>query len=436
MNLRRSASVLMMVSVMMLTSCKNTYENGFNQGEVIGYDNGYDDGQDDGYDSGFADGETEGYDAGETYFSTHMTYEHGHSDGMDEGLVIGYGNGYNNGMTDGLIVNYDDGYDDGNTDGLVLGYDLGYDDGADDGYDFSYNQGYNTSYSSSYNNSYDDGYDNGYDDGYFEDHSAAYNNAYFSGYFDGDADGYDDGYDNGILTSYWDGYDDGFIDGDYVGFSNGYGAGVDDGYDLGFDDGYDIGFDDGYDVGYDDAIWGFSTNSTVAKISDVDGLPNNAKNTNPFVTMAAQLQSDLTDFKSLKKLERMYMKGVQAKIFEETGAESKDLAKLVTIKHKFRVASIASSLTKQYGLNAKRSTDIARLSTAWRKLANSRAVTKSDSNNFAKEMVGLELPAIEKAVAQSLKGNVGGLNTMLAAAAKKNQTSKTNMAKIIFKLFY
>lgn len=437
-NAKRCLSLSMVLLALAgLTGCKKHYLEGFNDGEVRGYDNGYGDGLQDGFDEGEQDGYDAGFAAGELYFTTHDNYQNGFNDGKVEGLSIGYNQGYTVGYNDGLPVNYNQGYTDGHADGLVTGYNNGYSDGHTDGNAHGYNNGYNDGYDDSYNPAYADGYDDGYDDGYSADHSQAYINAYNQGYGDGDYDGYSDGYSDGYnFGNGWNqGYNDGFNDGDYVGFSDGYNVGFDDGYGLGFDDGYDFGFDDGYWYGYDDAINGFS--GSAAKITDFDGLPNNkAANLNPFVKLAANLQNDLVNYKKLKKIEHAYAKGLEAKMLEEGATSSKDLAKIATMKEQFRIKLVASELASQFSLSAERSQKIATLSATWRKLANHRAVTHEDAEQFGKQLIGMNLTEVIDAVKASKKGDVTGLDKILEQGSQTNKISKAHMSHIIVKMFF
>jgi flagellar biosynthesis/type III secretory pathway protein FliH len=387
-------TVLALTMSLGLVSCKKSYLEGFSAGEVQGYNNGYNDGYGDGYDAGY----DVGWENAKVYFSS-ADYASGFSDGQAQGLVTGYNNGHAAGLSQGLNTGYNNGYGDGYLDGdengfargQTSGYNLGYNDGFDDGVDYGMDP---AALTAAYNNGYDDGFDDGYDLGIF--------------------DGYNLGYDNGF----------------------------DDGYDFGFDDGYDYGFSDGYYVGYDDGYydgsWGFSSALSLASTTDLDGLPhNNMSNANPKVSVAATLASDLVDMKKVQKLEDAYIKGFKQSlgVLEETQMTPKDLNKLAAAKESFRVKQLTNEIAGEYGLNPERADKIAKLAIAWRKNANSRAITAEDADAFSEGLIGVNIKEIEAAYKKTLKGEMGDLTVVLKKAAEVNEISEFHASRLMLKLF-
>lgn len=468
--MKRLIPFTLLLLSMSVTSCKSKYQSAYNDGVqsqsgAIGqsYDDGYDDGSDDAweaaeqffanadYTTGYNDGVASQQGAINSAFSNGEAqgYQSGYGDGTNDGYDLGYGDG----LTDGYGLGYDD--------GLIDGYDLGYDDGVLDGgtgtaTQAQLNAAYASGFSAGETQGYNTGYTAGAASGGGNATQAQLNAAYDSGYGDGYGDGLDDGLLNSaaaIADSYDDGYSDGYGDGDIDGYddgvnvgysmgaTDGYDLGFDDGYDFGFDDGYDFGFDDGYDIGYDDGFYdgynAFSTDSNKTA-TNVLGLPhNNAKNINSKVQLANLVQNDLIDFSKMAKAEAKLMNDVEtgAFVFEETAKGTKDIQKIAALKEQFRIQAASAQIKAKFGLSAQSSVRIAKLSTAFRKLSSTRAITTADSEAFSKELIGVDMKSVESAYKDASKGKFSNLKGLVEKAALANNTSPEKMAKVMFELF-
>jgi hypothetical protein len=389
--------VVLMSLAFLGTSCKKKYEEGFAAGEIAGladgrsagqtegYNDGFADGSAIAYETGFAEGEVEGYNSGfsqaETYFAT-AGYSEGFADATPLGTADGADDGYDDGYTTGydaqFIVGQNEGTIDGQVDGTIAGAAEGSVDGVADG-------------------SFDganDGYNDGYDDGYA--------NGFGVGVFDGETD---------IATfdaGYADGYDDFYGDAYLLGEVDGAIAGADDGYA----DGYDLGFDDGYDASY--------------------GL--NKQSDNPVVKLAIMVNKDLIDYDNMEKFNT---KTAAASLgMADPNASIVDMEKVVALKEAHYLNQMATQLKTRYGLNSKRSFELAKVVHQFNKLAGTRELTDEDANAFAKNAIGTSLKNVDTAVRASLKGNGEMLNTLVENVAAHNETSAENVNAMISQLFF
>jgi flagellar biosynthesis/type III secretory pathway protein FliH len=314
-------------------------------------------------------------------------YAEGFAAGKVEGKSEGKTEGYNLGKTDGYKEGYDKGYDDGDKDGYARAeayfktadYSKGFNDGKSIGLATGYTQGYVVGKSDGKKEGYDLGYNDGYDDG--EDH----------------------GYDVG--------YDDGYLDGKDFGLKAGYDIGYDDGYD----DGYDTGFDDGY------------ASLSVGKSPKLKG----------YADVISAFHNDLIDYSKIKAPKET-KRGLVANgqlLFSEASLTNKDTLKRAAVVEQYLVVEMSKQVQAKFGLSANRSLKIAKAANHFRKASTSRAFTSEDTNAYAREIIGADFNKISKAYESSLKGDLSDLNSLLKAAAEKNETTPEKMGEIVTKMF-
>lgn len=323
---------------------------------------------------------------------------------------------------------YQDGFNKGKQEGYSEGYDDGYADGDADGFARAQEYFASADYNSGFADGKSQGISIGYSQGYSAGQTSGYNSGYSSGYSAGESAGYNSGVSTGYNTGYNDGYDDGYYDGQGSStYTSGYNAGYDAGYDDGSYDGYDIGYDDGfgdgYDVGYDDGYWGLS----VGPSKKLRGYSN----------LLSMAHNDLIDYSKIE-MPKSTKKGLVANgrlLFSESSITNKDTLKRAAVAEQFVVGQMAGQVKVKFGLSAERSLKIAKAANHFRKFAAKRALTAEDTNAYAEEIMGVNFKAIEKAYANSLKGDASEFQSVLEKAAEKNETSSEKMTEIVTKLF-
>ncbi len=309
---------------------------------------------------------------------------------------------------------YQEGFDAGKSSGYKEGYDVGYKAGDTAGYDRAkayfqtadYNKGFADGNAKGQKTGYDLGYTDGVKDGKSSsgDVTAAYNN----GYNDGQKDGYDSGYSDGTK----DGYDVGYTDG------------TKDGYDLGYTDGTADGYDVGYTDGYADGYSGLSVGPT-------QKLPG-------YANLLSLLHNDLIDYSKIKA-PTMNAKGIFVNgklLFSESSITSKDTLKRQAVVEQYLVVEMAKQVMGKFQLSADRSLKVAKAANHFRKYASQRALTAEDTNAYASELIGANVSTIVKAYENSMKGDISGYQSVMQAAAAKNETSPEKMSQIMTELFF
>jgi flagellar biosynthesis/type III secretory pathway protein FliH len=321
----------------------------------------------------------------------------------------GGGGSASGGGTVAVSDRYQEGFDAGKASGYKEGYDVGYKAGDTAGYDRAkayfqtadYNKGFADGNTKGQKTGYDLGYTDGKADGKSSagDVTAAYNN----GYNDGKKDGYNTGYTDGTK----DGYDLGYKDG------------TKDGYDLGYTDGHK----DGYDVGYADGYKGLSVGPT-------QKLPG-------YANLLSLLHNDLIDYSKIKAPE-VNAKGIFVNgklLFSESSITSKDTLKRQAVVEEYLVVEMAKQVQGKFGLSADRSLKVAKAANHFRKYSSQRALTAEDTNAYATELIGANVSTIVKAYENSMKGDISGYQSVMQAAAAKNETSPEKMSQIVTELF-
>ena len=109
-------AVMFTISILIVTGCGESYDDG--------YDDGLRNGRLEGYDVGYKAGHELGYGEG---------HDHGHKAGYNEGRDDGHKVGYGEGRDDGHKAGYDEGHD--------AGHELGYGEGHDRGHELGYDEG-------------------------------------------------------------------------------------------------------------------------------------------------------------------------------------------------------------------------------------------------------------------------------------------------------
>ena len=297
---------------------------------------------------------------------------------------------------------------------------------------------YNEGFAAGKDQGYKEGYDVGYDDGYADGDEAGYARA--EAYFK-TADytaGFNAGFNQGKASGYSEGYSVGKFDGDKQGYNRGYGHGYDDGaldgYDMGYDDGaldgYDMGYDDGladgYDLGYDDG-W-YDARLSVGPSPKLKG----------YADVLSAFHNDLIDYKKIKAPVQT-KRGLVANgklLLSETSQTNKDTLKRAAAVEQYLVIEMSKQIKGKFGLSAERSLKVAKASNHFRKFATKRALTSEDTNAYASEIIGADFKSIESAYSKSMKGDLSGLNSIIDAAAQKNEVSPEKMSEIVTKLFF
>ncbi|HVK60514.1 MAG TPA: hypothetical protein VM432_03140 [Bdellovibrionales bacterium] len=119
--------------------------------------------------------------------------------------------------------------------------------------------------------------------------------------------------------------------------------------------------------------------------------------------------------------------------YEETGATSKDLAKIQGMKQSAQIDRAAKSISLEFGLSQERSRELARISV---KLANSpkRGMTPADYSALSKEVFGSSAEAINTAMAKAAQGDSEELNQVIERAAVVNGIGPEHARDILSQL--
>ncbi len=404
--MKKSAQFCLVVAIVsMATACKTNrqYNDAVNNATNTSYTNGYNDGKTNGYSTGYSDGNVAGASAG-----FNSGYIAGGSDGYSSGYSAGTTAGYTSGYSDGQTVGYNNGYGDGSSSGYASGYNAGTSDG--------YTSGYNTGTSDGYFNGYNAGYNSGTNDGYSVGYSAGSNNGYNSGFSAGNAAAMSNLQtvaDFTAMIQVWDSNSsktDSFVkinSSNYIIFKHQGTGGTS----------YTAYYLPSYTDGMDYNTYFNSDNGVIW-----DNLTPNGDGT--FSCTGCTFSSG------------GYTGNVTTPLqFEKTVGSTKDLQKAAAISEAFQVKKMSSFIATHFGLSQDRSVQVAKMATAWNKLAKTRAVTDADADTFTKQLTGVSMADMKKAEDSMSVGNMAPLNDVLSKAAAVNGTTSENMANIMNQLF-
>ena len=103
--------------------------------------------------------------------------------------------------------------------------------------------------------------------------------------------------------------------------------------------------------------------------------------------------------------------------FEATQPSSKDLQKLAAFSQQYEIDAGAQKVAQKYGLSLERSTIVAKLAV---EMKNKTNLTEADRNDITQQVLGFDLPSLDKAVASSQAGDTSLQDNLIAAAAQTN----------------
>ncbi len=338
------------------------------------------------------------------------------------------------------------------------------------------NKQYNTAVSDATNSGHTSGYNSGYSAGQTSGYSDGQTSGYSSGFSAGQTSGYNSGYS--------DGHDSGFSDGQTSGYNSGYSDGQTSGYNSGFSDGQTNGYGSGYaasqsnaskaaniaaglqfqvDTSFhvlsvalvkfaqDDSNYavysvtniysGYSEYYALYVPSFTSGMTYDSYLMNANTTEYGYLTNNGDGTFSCQSCNFYPGGGNGAQIvssnmvFETTSGTSKDLEKVAAIMEALQIDKMSSYVASQFGLSKDRSVVVAKMATAWNKLAKTRAVTDADADAFTKQLTGVSMTDMNKAEDAMRVGNLSPLNDVLSKAAAVNGTTSENMANIMNQLF-
>ena len=109
-------------------------------------------------------------------------------------------------------------------------------------------------------------------------------------------------------------------------------------------------------------------------------------------------------------------------VFEEKEVTGKDLEKLGAFQEAYNVAKIAEGLNSEYGFSTDRSSQVAKMSIAWKKLSGTREMTEGDTAQFTKELIGKELSDAQNILKKVSEGDNATYDQFIKDAAAFNGT--------------
>lgn len=121
-------------------------------------------------------------------------------------------------------------------------------------------------------------------------------------------------------------------------------------------------------------------------------------------------------------------------IFQQGGTFMKDLELLGALVEKQEVNALGEALAADYGLSESRGIEVARVLKDMNELQTKRSLTNTDKSAFSNEILGVDFPALEKAIKDKNEGKTEPLDALLQKAADTNETSPENMRSIFNKL--
>lgn len=121
-------------------------------------------------------------------------------------------------------------------------------------------------------------------------------------------------------------------------------------------------------------------------------------------------------------------------VFEEAEGKTKDLQKVGAIKEAYEVSKIAEALSAEYGLSEERGMKIAKMTSDWKKLKGSRALTDADADQFSKELLGVSIAQAEKAYKSFVEGDEAGMKDLIDVASKVNDITPEHTNELINEL--
>ncbi len=121
-------------------------------------------------------------------------------------------------------------------------------------------------------------------------------------------------------------------------------------------------------------------------------------------------------------------------IFEKTGANPKDLAKIAAIQEVAQVEKSAEFLSSEFGLSLSRGKEVARLAAHWKK-SSKKGMTDLEQDSFSTELLGFSITAGKKAARAAAQGNSSSLNQLIESAAQANSITPEHATKLMGKVF-
>ncbi len=122
-------------------------------------------------------------------------------------------------------------------------------------------------------------------------------------------------------------------------------------------------------------------------------------------------------------------------VFEATQANPRDLEKAAAFIEDMKVNEMSANLSAEFGLSEERSLRVAKLATQWDRLSKSRAMTASDADVVAKEIIGTSLHEMDEAYMDMIQGNGAHYDALMTQAAQLNDVSPEQFNQITARLF-
>ncbi len=123
-------------------------------------------------------------------------------------------------------------------------------------------------------------------------------------------------------------------------------------------------------------------------------------------------------------------------VFDETSETSKDLETAKSIRESFKLSSIASAVSAEFGLSQERGEEIAKLAMSWKKLSKTRSLSSADADMFSKELLGVDVTTATAAITKHLNGvDKKDFKEIIEKAAERNDTTPENMSAIVQAIF-
>jgi len=119
------------------------------------------------------------------------------------------------------------------------------------------------------------------------------------------------------------------------------------------------------------------------------------------------------------------------RLYEESSLSSKDLEKYGALIEHVKVNAISRNFVDEYGLSESRSLQLAKMTMAYSKVMERRAITPADNNVFAKELLGFSIEEAERAYQSAIEGDQSAVDRLLQVAADKNDSTPEHMRDLM-----
>jgi hypothetical protein len=118
-------------------------------------------------------------------------------------------------------------------------------------------------------------------------------------------------------------------------------------------------------------------------------------------------------------------------IYEETSAPTKDLETMAANLTRNEVAAVEEGLVENYGLSTERASEVAKVTHAFNKIQNKRALTEREMSVYTSKVFGVDYKAGKSAIEKHIQGESTDLETIIDKAADINGVSPEAVSHLL-----